>query len=329
MDRLRALVLIALALLPVAACGPLPHPFEHGPERAAYPLAELTLDVRVAPVEGLPGDISRTLTRAVAENLGGHGVTAVQRMETPARLVLSGKAAPPGEQENPDSTVQVGWTLYDADGVETGIHVQDLQVTRSELDSLDSGALRDLGATAAKAIAALIGIDSELPGGASTKRRGGLYVETVSGAPGDGNTALTAAIRRALETADIAVAADIDRAEHVLSCEVAVDPPAENGQGVAILWRISRPGGASIGEASQTNTVPTGSLDGRWGPVAGYAATAAIDGIQDILRRQQSRGTRPGFLVPATSDLPPPGVLRPPAQSPAHAPMEEPSETES
>ena len=46
----------------------MPHPFEHGRERADYPLAELTVDVRVASVTGLPASVAEELTRAVTNN---------------------------------------------------------------------------------------------------------------------------------------------------------------------------------------------------------------------------------------------------------------------
>jgi len=302
-------VLVVLTLVLAAACD-IPHPFEHGGQRAAYPLAALTVDVWVGGIDGLPAPMGTDLTRSLTEALGAHGVTALQQAGAQSRFVLRGEAEPPAA---PDAPYLVTWTLYDDEGIEAGLHVQEVETPPPGQAAWPPEEARRLGETAAKAIAGLIGIDAELPEGAAATVRSGLFVGGVTGAPGNGNGALFDAIGRALANAGLPLAETAETAEHLLDCRVSVGPPDGGSQPVEIRWQVRRPDGGIAGEATQNNAVPAGSLDGRWGPVAGYIASAAVDGIQDILRRQRNRENNPGFDVPEAPDLPAPPEREPPA----------------
>lgn len=302
-------MVVALALL-AAACGPLPQPFQHGVEGKAYPLAELAIDVRVAPVGGLPTPAGQALARTVAESLGAYGVTATSRPGSASRFVLEGYYADPEAEDSPPDGTIIVWTLLDADGEATGIHTQAIAPPPA-WNPADPEAIRTAGMAPAKALAALVGVDAELPAIGSRDRRG-LFLAGVAGAPGDGNAALAIALRRALETSPFGLADTADRAAHVVRGTVTADPPSDGGQRIEILWRIATPDGREVGEAKQENMVPAGRLDRRWGAIAGLAGRAAADGIVDLLtrvreaERRHPDDERPSIVLPPSSHLPPP-----------------------
>jgi len=307
--RPRPGTVLALLLL-AAACGPLPQPFQHGGEGAAYPLAELAIDVRVAAVGGLSPAAGLAVARAVAENLGGYGVTATARPGAASRFVLEGFYADvPTDAAAPDERLIV-WTLFDADGEATGIHTQAID-DPATWDPIDAEAIRVVGAAPAKALAALVGVDAELPVAAAGDRRG-VFLAGIGGAPGDGDTALAMALRQALDAGPFDLADTADGATHVVRGTVVAGPPADGSQRIEIVWRVTTPDGREVGEARQENVVPAGRLDRRWGAVAGLAARAAAEGIAEVLKqvreteRLQTTAHRPSIVLPPSSHLPPP-----------------------
>ncbi len=301
------LFLIFLLPISVPACGDLPQPFAHARTATAYPLAALTLDVRVEPVAGLPADAAQGLARAMAENLGGYGVTATDRTNVPSRFVLTGHTEATGDGGDNIAGLLITWTLNDTDGTETGLHVQELRAAWTDWQPVDMGLMRVFAAEPAKAVAALVGVDADLPDGDTAPAAPEtLFVAGVVGAPGDGNTALAAAMETELRLAGFTLSEDRTTAAWVLNGTVTVGPAEAGQQPVAIVWRVDDGEGAEVGDAAQENAVPAGSLDGRWGPIAGFAAAAALEGIADILERRRDTGTRTGITLPDKAVLPPP-----------------------
>jgi hypothetical protein len=106
----------------------------------------------------------------------------------------------------------------------------------------------------------------------------------VSGAPGQGNTELTQAMREALSSAGWPVVSSPRR--DALTVKGKVDIGAEEGgaQRVALAWTLVSPDGETLGTVNQANTVPTGSISTAWGDTAIYAAQAAAAGIFDLVK---------------------------------------------
>ncbi|MBT3360928.1 MAG: hypothetical protein HN403_14995 [Rhodospirillales bacterium] len=308
MRRLKIL-LVVLATF-AAACGELPQPFEHAQQKITYPLAELAVDVRVLPVAGLPGPAGRALARAVVINLGAYGVTASHRENTASRFVLEGSIEEAFGATGNRATMVVHWALRETGGEQTGIHVQEIQSAWSDWQPHDTGTILALGAPPAKAIAGLVGVDAELPPSAMGQVREGIFVRGVVGAPGDGNTSLAAAMRRALSVLGVATVDNAEAAAYVLRAIVTADPPKQEEQRIAIVWRVERPNGDLMGEAAQENAIDAGSLDGKWGATAGYAATAAVDGIEEIMDRGKASKMGGAITLPPNSELVPPAERR-------------------
>lgn len=107
-------------------------------------------------------------------------------------------------------------------------------------------------------------------------------VPAVSGAPGDGSTALSSALQRELTRQGVTLA-NRPGASYRIEGKVAMGAPADGKQTIQIDWLVRDPQGRSLGTVSQKNDIPEGSLDSSWGNTADAAAGAAAQGILKLL----------------------------------------------
>lgn len=109
----------------------------------------------------------------------------------------------------------------------------------------------------------------------------------ITGAPGDGQQALTEALVRLLKLNDVYIQAQPGPGRfHVMgTVEVgpATDPARER---VTLLWRVLTEDGEELGRLTQENEIPAGMLDGRWGDTAYAVAEGALAGVGEILVRK-------------------------------------------
>ena len=109
----------------------------------------------------------------------------------------------------------------------------------------------------------------------------------VTGAPGDGNAALAAALQRELARQGVAMG-DRPGVSYRIEGQVRLGAPQDGKQAIQIDWRVKDPQGKSLGTVSQKNDIPPGSLDGTWGKTADAAAAAAAQGIVKLLPQPKS-----------------------------------------
>lgn len=105
----------------------------------------------------------------------------------------------------------------------------------------------------------------------------------VTGDSAKGNQQLTAAMRETLKTAGWPVRSKKGADTLVVAGRVRIGEPRGNVQTVTLAWEVSDPSGKSLGLISQTNDVPTGSLEGGWGDNATAAVEAAATGIFNLI----------------------------------------------
>ena len=108
-------------------------------------------------------------------------------------------------------------------------------------------------------------------------------VPSVTGAPGDGSTSLTAAIQRELTSKGVSLSEKATAAAYRVEGTVTVGEAKEGKQPIHIEWLVRDPQGKKLGTVSQRNEIPEGSLDGEWGTTATQAAGAAAQGIVKLL----------------------------------------------
>ncbi len=271
--------LLALALA-LAACQPRPQPFRPEIKDGANKLLARTDigGVVVRPVAGLDAVANDALAQAM--------VAALQKAEIPAAttgrnrlsLFLDGRAT-----AQTDGGVAVAWRLTDAAGRARG-------TARAEGPASDPAAL---AARAAPAIAALVEGGAN-PADAAADGPTVLTVWPVVGAPGDGDPALSRAMRDALKAAEVPIADDVTDRGLVIAGSVHVSPADAGREAVEILWTVFDPTGAEIAKLAQNNTVPKGALDGQWGPLARMIADSAVPGVLEMLNKLPAHPSRGG-----------------------------------
>lgn len=122
--------------------------------------------------------------------------------------------------------------------------------------------------------------------------RPAFLIRPVKGAPGDGNRALTRAIKSALRKNDLTITEDPRRASFVIQGKVDVSAPINGRQQARIVWEVNTMDGDEVGKAVQENAVKAGSLSGAWGRVADIVSTAAITGIQELFGIEKKESFR-------------------------------------
>ncbi|MGE0766900.1 MAG: hypothetical protein AB7L90_10585 [Hyphomicrobiaceae bacterium] len=112
----------------------------------------------------------------------------------------------------------------------------------------------------------------------------------VTGAPGDGNTALASALNRELVRQGMPMDRNSGRAYRVEG-QVTLGAVKDGRQSIQIDWRVKDGKGAAVGTVTQKNAIPPGSLDTAWGQTADAAAAAAAQGILKLLPQQAAKAT--------------------------------------
>ncbi len=110
-------------------------------------------------------------------------------------------------------------------------------------------------------------------------------VVAVTGAPGNGNRALTAGMRRALGESQVVLVDAPDATTMTVIGSVEISQPAEGKQRIVIRWIVKGPGGEQLGDLEQANDIKAGALNGDWGGVAHVIALAASEGVLDLMAR--------------------------------------------
>jgi hypothetical protein len=276
---------LSAAILVLAACQPLPHPFAGDVPPPGSPMLTLrdSASVTIAPVDGVP--------RATAEKLGPAVASALQKREVAA----SDKTASIGSYElvgrieqkpqpGDKAAVIAQWELHDPSGKSVGERTARLEATAHDWEEGSEQAVASLADASAEQLTALLQDDppSEVEAGGRPR----LLIGGVEGAPGDGGQSLPKAIAEILKRQDVVLLTDPQaKADLVLDAEVAVAPPKAGKQHVKIVWRLRRKDGGEIGTVGQENDVPTGLLNGAWSDVAYMVAASAQDGIMQLVAR--------------------------------------------
>ncbi|HXE16032.1 MAG TPA: hypothetical protein VN632_02300 [Stellaceae bacterium] len=288
----RFLLMPLLLTLLVAACQPLPHPFEEEtiskPQKNAPILSPPdAVGVVVGPVAGAPGPAAAALAGAMAEALMKDDVPADTEAgnQHSYRLKAAVTTRPGGDRVR----VDIQWTLAAADGRAVGTETVSAEVPAASWQRGDSDIAKALVARSAPTLARRVEGDAprEKAVGAAT-----VGVVPVTGATGDGGQSLSLAMAAALHRAGVALQEKPgDKPAFILAGKVDIGPPQGGHQNVKIVWALSRVDGRDIGQVSQENAVPAGSLDGKWGDTAYDVALAAVGGIVELLQKAQQVGS--------------------------------------
>lgn len=292
MRRMRALLpgfLLALVVAaPLSACGQLPRPFQ--PEAKAIDLKALAArqTLYVLPASGI-GPRGGDFAIALAAALEAQGMRASTKGAPGNRVVLSrGRLDPIGRQAELALVTEV----TEPDGTKLARAASELSVTPESWEAGDPRLLADLADATAASLAEQLApapvLQVALPGFPGAR----VVVLPISGAPGDGADSLPVALRAELEDREVPLAREPEPQDLLIAGRVEVEPDGPGTERATITWRLleaAPPGapdpdnGREIGRVAQSNRIPAGQLDGRWGQIAVQVADYAADGLLQLI----------------------------------------------
>jgi len=269
----------------------------------------------LAPIVGAPPNVTQELTEALVSAGKGRKLTLMPG-STGAPYTLRGYLVASSEKSG--SKISYIWDISDAKGQRVArVSGDEIVASRSGSDpwsGVDSAALRNLAAkTTSQIVASLPGAGSSAPAASSppppasgSPGMGGpppapappaapqppgevmALVAPVSGAPGDGEKSLTAALKKRLFAGGVKLASASARNVYTVKGSVSLTDASGGKQSIRIDWQVLDPNGKKLGTVSQQNTIPKGSLNGPWGAIADAAAGAAAAGIIKLLPRSST-----------------------------------------
>ncbi len=312
-------LLVLTALLALAACGGLPRPFEGDPGATAMRLAmppPSRLDVPTPANALLPQAIAAQWAGAMADTLVDQEVPAVAERERRGdwRLVMSADLH--------GGSVTPSYTVLNPQGISQG-SVTGTSIPAEAWAQGDPGMLKQVSAASAADIANLLtAIESarrESDPNSLINRPARLYIRPVTGAPGDGDVALTRQMQAQLPQIGEQVQTTAAGADYVIAGTVKSTPIAGNQTRIEIRWGVLDAAGHEAGAVTQINEIPAGQLDQYWGDVALVVTQQAAGGLKDVILNQADpRRTNPAA---AAVKLPPrPGSPQPLVAQPGAAP---------
>ena len=271
----------ALLVLLLAACGGLPRPYEGHSGANALRLAEpppVRLVVPVPRTIFLAEGPSTDLARVLAENLLDAEVPAYTGVPKRGDWQLLIEADHRGQDVVPT------YRVIDPTGEQRGI-TEGLPVPTTLW--VGNPPLRRISGEATPRVVSLLSrIEAarrQSDPNSLQNRAPRLFLTGVTGAPGDGNAALTKLVRAELVKVGQDMQDEAKGADFTLSAEVSVVPAGGGKQRVEIQWIVIDAKGSEAGRVVQLNEIQAGLLDRYWGDVALVVAQEAAGGVKDVI----------------------------------------------
>ena len=276
--------LLAL-LLALAACGPLPRPFQpDGKAQSDPPALGESAAVLVLPLEGdAPGETGAAAGQ-LAEALRALGIAAETEATSGDRL-LQGEAEVSADDEGHDA-VAIAWQVTDPGGSVIGAFNQVSQLPAGLWGEGQPAAVGSVMARAAQQAAALLR-NRRPPTAAGRTARPRLVLLPMESLPGDGAVSLAQALERELSALDYEVGDAVDGDDLLILADLTVEPDSTGTELVSFTWWVVRAeDGADLGKVEQARQLPRGALEGRWGVLAEGIAAGAAEGIIAVIQRR-------------------------------------------
>lgn len=282
------LCLSLLLLSGLTACGDLPQPFLGNPGGPlARRLSQPAATRLIIPPPGnalLADDASRGLASDLAQALQRQAVPAFAQPAKAGdwRLVASA--------ESRAATVTPTFTVLDPQGKERG-KVQGPAVASPAWEAGKPETLTRVADEAAPRIATMLTrietLRQEADPNSLFNRPPKVMVADVTGAPGDGDSALAKQLRLHLGLLGPDIQDSAEGADFAVRGQVHVVPLAHHKERVEIQWMIKDADGRDLGKVVQLNEIPAGTLDHYWGDVAVVVATQAAAGVKQVMKEHR------------------------------------------
>ena len=316
---MRRHVVTLVCLLALAACGQPPRPFEHDDSRAPVrALPQDKTELAISPPKNMPPQMAKRVAAALAIELQSYGiVAAVQPAAAPMQVngTMSTRNADLGIE------IQIDWRLAGAPAArepatsKTHTRPEDYAEASERLVSR-------IAQQAAPRVATLIGrpptfqarspgqvaagvsvpmepdvgpalAAASVPGAAPQQQQQQpqvkVLVAPVTGAPSDGNRQLYSGMRRALGSSKIVIVDAAGPDIFTVVGTVSLKPLDDQKGQLVIKWFLKDPAGKTVGDLEQSNPVPLAAAKGSWAGFGDIVATAASEGVLELLEKAINR----------------------------------------
>ena len=280
------------AVLALAACGDLPQPFLGRPGATALRLAQPPPSRLAIP---LPTDSLLTDNAALAWSNALATALVAQELPAGAHPVSRGDWSLVLSAEVQNGAVVPTYTVMDPAGQPQGASQGPPVPARDWAAGQPATLKAAADAEAPKVIALLNGIEARRQSSdpkSLLNRPPVIYFKGVTGAPGDGNTALARQMTTKLPNLGDVVQDTAKGADFAVVGDVVTAPGAGNTTRVEVQWIVTDARGEENGRVVQINEVPPHTLDQYWGEVAVVVANEAAGGVHEVITNATGRGKR-------------------------------------
>jgi len=290
--------------------------------------------VEIEIIEGPSLPMANLLSGSVASELGKLGVPAIVGRTGTSRYILKGNSVRTLNEPDSPYVVKIHWQLLQQNGALVNEYIQGIKGSEWEWDYGSPKIVRETGLITAAMVVEMINGASRMrfkqpieAGGSQqaalpvntvpqvidiksldkVKQRLGedteqeviqrtaVWIAPVTGAPSDGNLRLTTSINGALRGSGVGLVKDKAQSTHSLQGKVRLTPVSEDVKQIEIIWTLLRPDGSEFGRATQKNNMPNEMLNGPWRQMATVIASAARQGILDVIDSSRQDNTSVGF----------------------------------
>ncbi len=280
-------------LLLLAGCGTLPEPFygNPGPEGARLAQPPPPVLVIPPPTAAMLDDKSAALFAAdLATALANNDVPSIARAASKQDWRLTVTATLRG------ASVLPAYAITGPDGksygTQTGAPVDAAAWANGDTTALASAAATDTPALVRSLTQTNARVQQSNPNSLEN-RPPRLFMGAVTGAPGDGDTALAFDMARDLPGPDVELVQKPGRADFTITGLVKTQPVGNGQLLVELDWIIHDTNNREIGQVTQLHQLSPTDITPVWGDVAAAAATEAATGVHEAINNARLHKIKP------------------------------------
>ncbi len=278
---------LILALpLALAACGTLPEPFygDPGVEGAKLAVPPAPVLMVPPPTAALLGDnAAKTFAQDLATALVSYDVPSIAGPAKPAFWHVTVTAKLAGNDVIPDYVI-IGPDKKTY-GNQPGAPVPAQGWGDGDPAALQAAATAD-AQTLSKTLTAINARVQQSNPLSLENRPPRIFVGAVTGAPGDGDTALPLNLGRDLPGPDDEVVSDAKRADFIVTASVKTRPDSNGQLMVELDWVVQDANHRKIGQVTQLHDLSPTDITPYWGDIAAAAAAEAATGVQQVVANE-------------------------------------------
>jgi len=274
-------------LLPIllAACGTLPEPFygDPGVEGAKLAVPPAPVMIVPAPTQAMLDDKSAVLyANDLAAALVALDIPSIARPAGKKDWRLTTTASING------TTVTPAYAITGPDGkpygTQTGSPVAADAWANGDAAALNAAASRDALLLSQKLATVNAEIQQSNPNSLEN-RPPHVFMGAVTGAPGDGDSALATDMSRDLPSPYTEVVTNPADADFMITGHIKTQPDTNHQLLVELDWTVTDTSKRQIGQVTQLHDLMPSDIEPYWGDVAAAAATEAAGGVNDVITK--------------------------------------------